>query len=603
MKKVTKIVTLAAATMCAFAVVGASFAATAGARARANATAAEWRNIQYIADSRIKVSGPEMAKAGTKVAFSLEYNHRNFEVTGVRVGNGYAAEMDDSQTDFYFVMPNEDTDVVVEYIDYTAPAEESYSILNVNAENGLFLNGAPAYAKPGDVITFSISMAADSPLRFNGACDLVGVDADGSSTGALEWDNVGDNQWTFTMPASDVAVYTYVEAKYFFLTFPEEQLQYVKTVKYKDKIGELGLKGEARYNDPEGYFLPFYADVEIEFKNSLYTAVKGVKVNEQELTFENTLKVKFSMPGKDIQLELVTDDYYRTVVADGGEDAFYPASENYDFEILKQNAETNEFEEFDGQAVYGDVVRAYITPKDDQRIAKAYDVVGVNGTSATSVYFTTGTANEKEYVQFTVGDFAEFYVCVKTENVKIAANHPILGSYVGCNSYSTNAQTYGAVYSASIDDWGNANIRGYSYTVALDGANSPLEGDGRVLVNGLAGRYALYGDNFFVCAWTPSNGTAYSYDTLVFYKNANATFRYMLNRTSFCALEALVDGAVVARLFYTLGNGSGIQQFYATGVQFEFTNGSSVNDMSAVYDVKVNGTKIATVNGNTYTAA
>ena len=202
MKKVTKIVTLAAAAMCAFAVVGGSFA-VASANQKAYAAVNATYNITYKADSAITVKGPEVAKVGSKVTVELTYNHRLYEVVSVRVGNEYAAANNDNGKSFYFVMPEEDVDVVVNSR-YLGAEEDVFDIRNYNGDKGLYLDGCPGNAKAGDIVIFSISMAADAPYRFGNVVELYTDDANQDDV-----DFVTDGYYyMFEMPAAPVLVFT-----------------------------------------------------------------------------------------------------------------------------------------------------------------------------------------------------------------------------------------------------------------------------------------------------------------------------------------------------------------------------------------------------------
>ena len=176
MKKVTKIVTLAAAAMCAFAVVGGSFA-VAGAANRAYAAANATHTIAYRADSAITVKGPEVAKSGSKVEIELTYNHRLYEVLSVRVGDDFAAQNNDNGKTFYFVMPNDDVEVVVNSR-YLGEDESIHAISNGNAARGIYLNGCPANARANDLISFTVAVAADAPYRFAGSVSVYTDDDD-----------------------------------------------------------------------------------------------------------------------------------------------------------------------------------------------------------------------------------------------------------------------------------------------------------------------------------------------------------------------------------------------------------------------------------------
>ena len=170
MKKVTKVVTLAATALCAFGVVGA-ISATLAKAPKAEAAAVQMYTIKVVCDSKITYEcNKVIAKEGDRVDLTLSYNHRNYAVDSVSIGNDEYAAMIDDKT-FYFAMPAKDVTVVV---NSRALNEDTglVDIINDNEEEGLFLNGCPAMAMPGDCVSFTVTMAADSPYRFTGYVEI-----------------------------------------------------------------------------------------------------------------------------------------------------------------------------------------------------------------------------------------------------------------------------------------------------------------------------------------------------------------------------------------------------------------------------------------------
>ena len=57
----------------------------------------------------------------------------------------------------------------------------------------------------------------------------------------------------------------------------------------------------------------------------------GVKLGDQEVTFENTKKVKFVMPGKDLEMEVVNSPFYRPIAPDteGVIDALFGVDDDF----------------------------------------------------------------------------------------------------------------------------------------------------------------------------------------------------------------------------------------------------------------------------------
>lgn len=606
MKKVTKIVTVAASAMCAFAVLAGSFV-FAAAQNRAYAAAARTYTIEYTADSNVQVKGPASARAGSKVEVSLTYNFHKFEVTGVRVGDEYAAKVDDKN--YYFVMPDGAANVVVESR-ALAEDEDVFTITNLYGNSGVYLDGCPASARAGDPVIFCVSMAADSPFNFADYIEVFYEEA--GSNVYVDTFNFGDGWFGFEMPEAEVSIFTLLEAKYYFLTFDDDQFVY--TVAYKDNVS-MGAGDDfvyAEYNEDEGYFIPFGADVEVTFIDSYVKRVTGVKVNSQQLDFKNDTIVSFEMPGKDVELQIVTADFYRPVVADNDpNDHFYAAGVNYNYAFYRGATATGDFEEFDpATAMYGDYVRTYITPKDDLRKATGYNVIYTNAAgSYYTVSFTKGTDANGTYVQFQVGTGIEYCVCVSGEQLKAFANHQLPGYYKGNNIWQNGSSSKSGTYIFDFkDEWGSCSIRSTNYNALPDGENTPATGDGTVLLNidgyTNTGR-GFYGNGFIVTSYNAYTGADKTTDLNVYYKVANSSdsvsLRYRYQSTGFCAVEAYVNNEYAASCFYTLNGG--VKLFYANGVEFEMTSGTAINTAGTAFNVKVNGTVIGTVDGTTYTAA
>ena len=616
MKKVTKIVTLAAAAMCAFAVVGGSFA-VASANQKAYAAANATYNITYKADSAITVKGPEVAKVGSKVTVELTYNHRLYEVLSVRVGDDYAAMNNDNGKSCYFVMPDGDVNVVVNSR-YLGVDEDAYEITNYNGDKGLYLDGCPGTAKAGDFVVFSLSMAADSPYRFGGTLEIYTNDANQDDV-----DFVTDGfYYGFEMPAAPVLIFTTVEAKSYFLNFDQPEL--VNAVTYKDKVSMVSTERQVYDNDGDGYFIPYGAEVKVEFRNSLVKLVKGVKLNDQQVTFENATIVSFTMPGKDLELEVLDDPFYRPIVVDydGVIDALFDVDDgftnHFNFAFRRSDKSNGDYVEFDpATAMYGDYVRVYPSNKEgfeDRKLTnlKVY-YLGSDGKPYSGNYMNTtslssGTDANGAYYQFSVSSSHYGYlVYVYDEAVMQFMGYEFVGDYKGYNVYSATAATATASVTAKIDETGYIYHSTSAQAMIIKNENTAKTGPGNCYVGDSATATGLgfYGNGWFVRSWSRNTGAQNTYDLYVYYKGTAVSFNYSLNRSNCCSIEAVVGGEVVGRLFYTLKSGSGIQAIYTNPV-FEFANGTSVVS-STQFDVKVDGVKIGTVNGKgssaTFTAA
>lgn len=608
MKKVTKIVTLAAAAMCAFAVVGGSFA-VASANQKAYAAVNATYNITYKADSAITVKGPEVAKVGSKVTVELTYNHRLYEVVSVRVGNEYAAANNDNGKSFYFVMPDEDVDVVVNSR-YLGAEEDVFDIRNYNGDKGLYLDGCPGNAKAGDIVIFSISMAADAPYRFGNVVELYTDDANQDDV-----DFVTDGYYyMFEMPAAPVLVFTLVEAKSYFLNFDQPDL--INSVTYVDNVGFAGGSEVQCYdNDGDGYFIPYAADVVVEFRNSLMLKADGVKLGDQEVTFENTKKVKFVMPGKDLEMEVVNSPFYRPIAPDteGVIDALFGVDDDftnhYNFTFKRSSASNGEYADFDpAEALYGDYVRVYWTNKEgfeDRKLTnlKVY-YIGEDGNPYTGNYLNTvstshGTDANGEYYQFTVGSsHYGFLVYAYDEAVLQFIGYEFVGAYKGYNIYSSGARSLvNCSYNATIDETGYFYHNTSAQVMIIKTEDTAKTGPGSCYVGTSAtstGK-AFYGNGWFVRSYSGNTGAQNTYDLNVYFKSSDSVkYNYSLNRNNMCAVEAIVNNEVVGRLFYTLNGG--ITAIY-TNPEFVFDNGTSVYN-STSFTVKVDGVAIGTVSGN-----
>lgn len=616
MKKVTKIVTLAAAAMCAFAVVGGSFA-VAGAANKAYAAANASHAITYRADSAITVKGPEVAKAGSKVEIELTYNHRLYEVLSVRVGDEYAAQMNDNGKTFYFVMPNEEVDVVVNSR-YLGEDETIHTIRNENADKGLYLDGCPANAKAYDLVSFSVSVAADSPYRFAGSVEVY-TDDDNEDSIDVEFDG---EFYTFEMPDAPVFVFTLMEGKSYFLNFDEPTL--VNSVKFKDNNSFVNAERQVYDNDGDGYFIPYDADVTVSFRNTNLVLVDGVKLGDQELTFDNNLVIKFKMPGKDLDLEILTEAFYRPIVVDteGYIDSLlevdYNYTSHYDFTFRRSATSSGTYEEFDiTQTLYGDYVRMYVTQKagfEDRKptpIVMYLDQNGLPYNSAGSFYqvsTTKGTDANGDYYQWNVtASHYGYIIYVYREVVAEFIGYPFVGTYKYANVYSQAGKSVTVSSVGTIDDAGSilnssGGTTGYYFR---NGDQTSKTGPGTVLVGDsqAATGLAFYGANWFIRSWTLNAGAQNTYDLYVYYKTTSTVmYRQALNRSSFCVLEAIIAGEVVSRVFYTLKSGSGIQNiWYDVELEFKDSGTNVLNSKS--YDVKANGTVIGSVSGTTLTTS
>ena len=612
MKKVTKIVTLAAAAMCAFAVVGGSFA-VAGAANRAYAAANATHTIAYRADSAITVKGPEVAKSGSKVEIELTYNHRLYEVLSVRVGDDFAAQNNDNGKTFYFVMPNDDVEVVVNSR-YLGEDESIHAISNGNAARGIYLNGCPANARANDLISFTVAVAADAPYRFAGSVSVYTDDDDERSISC----NFDGEYYNFVMPDAPVVIGALVEAKSYFLNFNEPTL--VNSVKFKDSLSYVDAERQVYDNDGDGYFIPYDADVTVTFRDTNLVLVDGVKLGDQELTFDNNLVIKFKMPGKDLDLEILTEVFYRPIVVDtfGYIDELLEVENDYtshfDFAFRRSSTSSGTYEEYDpAETIYGNYVRMYVSPKagyEDRKATTVYvfylDQNGLPYNSSGSFYTastTKGTDANGDYYQWNVSSSHYGYIAyVYKESIAEFMGYPFVGDYKYYNVYSTGGRTVSVTSTGSLDDAGSiysgSSLSAYYYR---NGNATSKTGPGTVLVgdsNATTG-FGFYGEGWFIRSYTRNQGAQNSYDLYVYYKTTSTLqYRYALNRSSFCCIEAVIGGEVVSRVLYTLKSNSGIQNIWYN-VELDFKDSGTNVTNSKSYDVKVGGTVIGSVSGTT----
>ena len=615
MKKVTKIVTLVAAALCCFGM-SACRSNNAGAMGRANADIQAYHTITYTVPNGhdIDVSAPKVAKAGDTVRIALDYYHRDFAVDSIRVGDEYAAM--ESDKSFYFIMPDNDVNFVVNSRALGDDQNVAYQIVNSNADLGVYLDGCPTEALPGEFVTFTVSMAYDSPFRFSGLVDGFKI-TDGQSTGYFKVNNAYGIYY-FEMPESDVRIDALLEGKGYFLTF--DKPQYVYSVKYTDQVSQASFERGAEADDNGAYFIPFGAKVEVEFMGSYKDLISGVKLNEQEVTFENKTVVSFVMPGKDIQLEVGTRPWYRPIVPDTGavDEAIGNTNggltAHYNFAYKRAATSNGTYEDFDpAEALYGDYVRIYATPKEgyeDRKISKLYVFYeDKDGNMASDGYMNQMSISEGKddngaYYQFSVGT-AQYKIIpyVYTEAIMQFMNYEFVGSYKVYNIYSETYSTVSPYTTATIDDFGILKQGSTTVQLSKNGEASKATGDGSVIA-GTAGGLAFYGGGFFIRSYYANDGANNTYDCYLGYKTTESVkFKYRLVRTAFGAVEVTLNDEVIARCFYTLSSDKKITAFYGNNVTFEFETGTTVAASNAKYVVKANGVTLGTVNGATFTAA
>lgn len=614
MKKVTKVVTLAATALCAFGVVGA-ISATLAKAPKAEAAAVQMYTIQIVCDSKITYEcNKVIAKEGDRVDLALTYNHRNYAVDSVSIGDDEYAAMIDDKT-FYFAMPAKDVTVVV---NSRALNEDTglVDIINDNEEEGLFLNGCPAMAMPGDCVSFTVTMAADSPYRFTGYVEIY----DGEEE-LIDFDE-NNGVFTFIVPETGAEVYCMTEERSYFLSFDKPEL--VKSVVYEYEGAFIGGKYAAEADENGSAYIPYTSQVTVEFADSYLEIVDGVEFKEQKVEFDGTKKVTFEMPAKDIELKVVTEKFYRPISLAGNlfaEDYGINSLDNhYDWTFMRSATSSGEYEAFDPSlAVYGDYVRAYYTPKAEYAGKTIYGATGlaINASgSVAGISLTKGSDTNGNYLQFSVSaSYVAYFISVDSELTPFAEGHEAVGTYVGFNPWKNT--TYNSSLSTRLYVYqdGTIKTRGAATYAVVPTAETVATGDGSFMYQYNAQYQAkvFYGNGFLFTGYSEGYGIDETNDWIAAYRapaSGSLTMRGYHGGNSFSAFEVVQSGSVIARAF-VVGNGYGVSSFssffatkvYCTGVEFAFTSGSAVNSTTAKYDVKVNGTVIGSVNGTTYTPA
>lgn len=612
MKKVTKVVTLAATALCAFGVVGA-ISATLAKAPKAEAAAVQMYTIKVVCDSKITYEcNKVIAKEGDRVDLALTYNHRNYAVDSVSIGNDEYAAMIDDKT-FYFAMPAKDVTVVV---NSRALNEDTglVDIINDNEEEGLFLNGCPAMAMPGDCVSFTVTMAADSPYRFTGYVEIY----DGEEE-LIDFDE-NNGVFTFIVPETGAEVYCMTEERSYFLSFDKPEL--VNSVTYEYEGSFISGKYEAEADEEGRAYIPYTSQVTVEFADSYLEIVDGVEFKEQKVEFDGTKKVTFEMPAKDIELKVVTEKFYRPISLAGNifaEDYGINSLDNhYDWAFMRSATSSGEYEAFDPSlAVYGDYVRAYYTPKAEYADKTIYGVTGLAVNANGDLYgvsLTKGSDTNGNYLQFSVSaSYVAYFISVDSELTPFAEGHEAVGTYSAINIYQSGAKS-NATMSTKIyvNQEGTIKTRASKTYAVVPNAQTVSSGDGmfEYQYNSQYRAKVFYGNGILITGYDDGYGADEYQDWEVGYKapSGKTPRIYSLHiGKSFSAFQVTVDSVVVANAFIVgngnTGNAYGLVNFYATGVEFEFTTGTNVGSTSAKYNVKVNGTVIGSVNGTTYTPA
>lgn len=618
MKKVTKVVTLAAAAMCAFGLVGVAGAAIAKDFKAPKAAEVEYYQIKVLADSKVTVDVKALAKEGEKIEVALTYNRRSLAVDSILVGeNEYAVKLDDNH--YYFAMPASDT--VIKVNSRSVRGDESIlAIDNGSAEEGMFFDGCPATARAGDLISFTVSMAADSPFRFVNEIEI--EDASEVSVSHSELNGV----YSFVMPDSAVTIYGRTEARLFEMTFDNNEL--VSKVTFTDNYSYFTQQDKVTYAGEDGiYYIPYGADVTVTLTDTYVYLVDGIKLGDQEVMFDGTKVISFEMPGKNIAFEVKYSTFYRPVgVFDPSLFEAVTCNDHYTWEFRRsKTANNDDYEIFNPEeAVYGDYVRAYYTIKEEYSNKAPYSLQVFGVTNEGKVYIVTPTKSSDafgNYIQFSItSSYIMYFVNVESELTNLTG-YEFVGTFKSYNVYNYSIKTKvgsgNMSNTATIAEGGTFKHPQSSTLMAIElTENTKKEGD--CSFNYVYSGYSMeipYVNGFIIYDYDPTY-SAYEQgtDLYVGYKVASGTpsIQFIFYPGQYLAAQVKMSGAVVANLFCTFINGTSgyisypLNEVYSTGVEFNFTAQTAVNAGSstsptAIFDVVVDGVTIGTVNKGVYT--
>lgn len=526
-------------------------------------------NVETIAD--IKVSVPETAVPGSKVNVKLEYDASIYNIKGVFVNSVKAAVV--SSTDFYFVMPTKNVELVIEH-EIVGPA---FDINNVSSDI-ITLLGLPSKGLVGTIYDFSVGFKANSSItlkKLTAFSTLNNVDT------PLDINfNVFSSKHSFTMPEGVVTIEGEFENKVFKISKTSDSASgIISTATY---ISETASPKTIAFGFT---FLEVGNIVNVKLVSTNYFVAKGIEILETGeiiLLQEGETSVSFTMPATDVTIRGIGDKIYIPFTVEN--------SEHITLEIFAKVSSVytpiNQLEPL--QTAY---VKANIE-SDDYGVASLKATY--NGSSNTTI---SSKPNADGYYEFTAYVSAKNYVISVTEkSFSLYKGYGFIGNYLTSNVYNSGFRVNGAKVSDVITADGTMMSGTVQRTInAVTNEDNDIA-RGTFTVGGAGKAYyspttIVYGYNFRELGPTVT-------DLMFGFKKTNvsdldsdyAIDGIVNSNKSMYLVQVSYQGLVRDWIFVDVEN----QIYHLEGVSVEFNEGQKTIVAAGTFSVKVNDVVVAT---------
>ena len=553
-------------------------------------------SITVAANDAVTVNVASSATSGTRVDVNLAYDAEVYKVTDVLVNDDLAVK--NSDTNYSFTMPSADVELTVK-TEFVDPTYGKHTITNVESDKGVNLLGLPTFAEAGDELTFKVQFAWDSAYSFNNKIEVYTLDAEGEKDEDVILSSLA-NEYSFTMPDSDIAVKVGTVEKRFSFTRDTDTTSNISKVETAAPGATLKSIGNS------DAILTFGTQVKVTLKDTDATRALGVVLhtNAGDITLDadEDKAIEFTMPASDVVMTVLGEINYKTITITENEVLSIEIVEPVTVEEETTYEPVADLDHF----VPGDSVYVRVTSTNDNFIVNDVKVTRSGSTSIT----TTAVYGETNLWRFTMQNYDDVTVSATAKELKFK-NYEFLGKYFGNNLYGENKRTTATTstgYTVTIDATGSLVKGSATKTIASATATS---GDGHGV---FTDSYEFEYGNEFVFghySFTKKLEDAYNKDYIVAVKalDPNDTygmysFRYFIpSGKAFIAVEALRtvgdDTTVCGMMFFDAER----KEFFDTGVTFEFISGGTVIDADAVFNLKVMDRVVGTIDAaaGTYT--
>ena len=559
--------------------------------------------ITYQSEAAVTVTGPATAVAGSKVTFSLAYNIEEYAIDEIRVNNDLPSF--EGNNSFSFRMPESAVTVTVRghYVD---PNHGKSQIVNLAADKGVVLFGAPDYAAEGETVSFTVKFAYDSPYTFT---DVVSATHGNNEDVTVDHNN---GVYSFTMPADAVSVNVGLEAN-----------KYKLIITNTEKSNNFAGSPFAVLGDDEAYknlSAEYFSDYNVFYasdgqtvrakvkKSSDRLVVEGIKLegafsnvtrveNLTEVPEEEYYYASFTMPAYDVDVSAFGSINYKTVTVVNSDH----------FAAVLQSKVDDQYVDIEDntQIVPGDVVYVAI-----RAIGEPDEDIVFEKLTLSDGYLSTDTAGSLYH--FTMSNKDNVTLTVSEKNMAQYKNYPFIGTHYGANLDRTTASQSASMSSSyGMTIAGDGSItKGTSTNYSIASVEEKNNGSFGVITTADSKEIA-YSGKFVLSHYNLSQGfdKGFGGDYLVAVlaqagdTSSNYKFYYRMDSgKTFLTVQAfrVVDGAeeAYAVMFYDRANA----ELYSSGVTLNFTSGEKVSESTAAYTIEYNGTTIGKVeSGATYT--